>query len=101
MFEGTLTESGFDEAAESSGLKPLEWPVLVAQLAAARELRRALATRRVSASGNFARFSTACASEEKINENATRVNPDALVDGKSSAGNVPDIAIETQSGDRE
>jgi len=101
MFEGNLTESGFDEAAQADGLKPLEWSALLARLQAAQELRSVLAAGRDSIKGNFACFSTSSTMEEQVNENGVCINPDTLADGKSCAGNVPDIAIDTQSGDRE
>lgn len=105
MFEGNLTESGFDQDVQTDGLKPLDWSALTARLSAARELRGALANHRDSVKGNFACFSKSGpetgSADEQINENGVCVNPDTLADGKSCAGNKPDIAIDTQSGDRE
>ena len=101
MFEENLTESGFDQAIQLDGLKPLDWAALKAQLSAARELRSVLAGHRDSSKGNFACFTTSATLDERVNENGVRVNPDTLADGKCCAGNRSDSTVDNQSGDRE
>ena len=99
MFERNFSDSGFEQPAKTGALRPLVWSEVSARLAAAHELRSATRKHRKVAAGNFARFTSTPSGS--LNENTAAVNPDALADGKCSGANVPDTAIETQSGDRE
>jgi hypothetical protein len=99
MFEGSFSETGFQEAAVSGAQRTLEWPILVAKLSAARELRVVFAQRRIGTAGNFTSFSE---TRTKVLKNSgSGVNLDALADRKCSGVTMPDTANEAQSGNRE
>ncbi|MXO91333.1 hypothetical protein [Pontixanthobacter aquaemixtae] len=99
MFEGNLQDAGFAEAIENAALQPIQWDALVAQLAAARDLRSVYARRKSASGGNFARFSAA--QSAILNESAPGVNRNTSADGKDSGGNVPAAADDADPGDRE
>ncbi|MDN3646972.1 hypothetical protein QWY75_12230 [Pontixanthobacter aestiaquae] len=99
MFEGNLTDTGFTKAAESPVLQPLEWPVLVARLAAARDLRGVFARRKMSGGGNFASFSTE--QSANLNEIGFGINPDTLADCKTHEAKMSPAAQDAETGDRE
>jgi hypothetical protein len=111
MFEGNLQEAGFVSAVQTDGqtdgLQPLEWPVLVARLAAARDLRSVFTRRKVAGksggSGNFACFSAGESSGETaiLNKSAPRVNRNSSADCKDNEAIVPAAALEADNGDRE
>ncbi len=99
MFEGNLTDNGFTKPEEGAALQPLEWPVLVARLAAARDLRGVYARRKMTGGGNFANFSTE--QSVNLNETGSRVNPDALADCKPHEAKMSPAAQDAETGDRE
>lgn len=111
MFEGNLQEAGFASAVQTGGptdgqadgLRPLEWPVLVARLAAARDLRSVFARRKLQGGGNFACFSAAesLGSAAILNKSASGVNRNASADCKDNGAIVPAAALEAGTGDRE
>jgi hypothetical protein len=99
MFERNLLEAGYAGAVESGALRPLEWSVLVARLAAARDLRSIFARGKSASGGNFARFSTDPSAN--LNTLASCVNRDDLADGKDNGAIMPAAAGPAETGDRE
>lgn len=84
MFEGTIVPAVVDEADEGGALRPPCWGEIVARLAAANDLRRAMAAVGGIPAGNFGRF----AKREKGVSPAGQhlVNPDDLAHGKAHGG---------------
>lgn len=90
MFEGQIVpaavEDAADSAAEGGTLRVPAWPELVARLAAAHDLRRAMARAGAHPSGNFACFGEW--GEGAFDQGQPIVNPDGLVHGKGPGGMV-------------
>ena len=99
MFEGHFIPATADSATEGAALRAPAWPELVARLAAAQDLRRAMARPGVHPAGNFDRFGERHAISPAQRER--RVNPDGLVHGKGNGGMIPAAANGAVAGDRE
>lgn len=99
MFEGNISESGFEKAMDSGELRPLEWSALTARLSAARDLRQLVSNRTANITGNFDRFTSG--PDANLNESPHGVNPTGLGERKDNGPNVPGTASDAVSGDRE
>lgn len=99
MFERTNLETGFENALETDGLRPLSWAELSARFAATHDLRRVFSARGGQSAGNFASFHSDTATD--LNENIRSVNLDALGEHKNNGSNKPDTASDVTTGDRE
>lgn len=100
MMERPLFPADSESAAADGVLHVPVWPELTARLAAARDLRAALADNDPRARGGFARF---CASDiQPVNKQQACVNPTGSVDGKDVAAilSPPDMGSPVQA-DRE
>lgn len=100
MMERPLFPADSESATADGALHVPAWPELTARLAAARDLRAALADNGLRASGGFARF---CASDtQPVNKQRDCVNPTGSVDSKDVAAilSPPDMGSPVQA-DRE
>jgi hypothetical protein len=84
MFEGQIVPAAADSAREGGALRVPAWPELVARLAAAHDLRRAMARAGSYPAGNFACFGEC--GEGVSGEGEPLVNPDGLMHGKGPGG---------------
>ncbi|AKM08227.1 hypothetical protein [Pelagerythrobacter marensis] len=99
MFEGKIVPAVVDSAADGGSLTIPGWADLVARLAAANELRRAVSRQSLHRTGNFE-----CFGNREDGVAGTRepiVNPDDLAHGKGAGGIVPPTANNVRTGDRE
>ena len=99
MFERTNLETGFENALERDGLRPLSWAELSARFAATHDLRRVFSARGGQSAGNFATFHSGAAAD--LNGNTPFVNLDALGEHKNNGSIMPDTASDVTTGDRE
>ena len=97
MFEGTITAASADPGAESA-LRPLDWPEIVARLAAARDLRAVFA-RPVVSGGSF--VTRAAAGIARAAPHERSINFDALAAGKWPASTTAATAPAAGFGDRD
>ena len=92
MFEGQIVPAAIDAAADSPPGSRAEggalwvpaWAELVARLAAAHDLRRAMARAGAVPAGNFSCFGEC--GEGALDQGERLVNPDGLVHGKGPGG---------------
>jgi hypothetical protein len=99
MFEGNIAHPTRDAVPGQASLRPLEWPALVAQLAAARDLRAALGRTNRVPGGSFARL--AAGADERVNESDPGINHGGLAHGKSTAAIIAAVADTAADADRE
>ena len=97
MFEGTITAASAAPGAEST-LRSLDWPEIVARLAAARDLRAVFARPPV-AGGSFA--PRAAAGIARAGPEKRSINFDALAGGKWPAATTAAFAPAVGFGDRD
>lgn len=112
MYEAPITDYTQDETLEGSRLRALQWPELVAKLAAMRDLRLSLAGQQGHSTGAFSGFADireksshepdaqylenrdAAPESQSFNETGRSVNLKTLADRKGPAPN--DEALNTQ-----
>lgn len=99
MFEGKIVPAVVDSAADGGPLSVPGWAELVARLAAANELRRAVSCEGRHRAGNFECFGSR--GEGSLPTCEPIVNPDDLAYGKGAGGNVLATANNRRTGDRE
>jgi len=97
MFEGTITAASAAPGAEST-LRSLDWPEIVARLAAGRDLRAVFA-RPLVAGGSFA--PRAVAGIARAGPEKRSINFDALAGGKWPAATTSASAPAVGFGDRD
>lgn len=81
MFESTIVPAVVDRTAEGGALRAPCWEEIVARLAAADDLRRAMACAGTRPAGNFERFG-----ESMPQPGQHLVNHDDLIHGKGPGG---------------
>lgn len=88
MFEGTIVPAVVDRTAEGGAMRSPCWGEIVARLAAANDLRRAMTVVAGVPAGNFRRFAEREACPPRHGQYL--VNPDDLAHGKAHDGkNLP------------
>ena len=98
MFEGPIVPAA-ESATQGGALRVPVWPELVARLAAAHDLRRAMMLAVAHPAGNFACFGEC--GEGASGPGEPLVNPDGLVHGKGPGGMAFVTANCAVTGDRE
>jgi hypothetical protein len=119
MYQTPTPDFAHGDTSESSLLRPLIWPELVARLAAMRDLRRSLATGDGHSRGAFSGFADireelsgfSCSDDSKaqqnelidgtVNKTGGSVNPENLADGKGRVSNNARLIDRVNPGDRE
>lgn len=103
MFENTRDHFHPGEGANAGELQAISWPVLVARLAAQRELRRVFLAPGNDGRASFNPGAAAWLSREEGFEQPGKrdVNRDALADGKQAWANTAGAASGAAAGDRE
>ena len=102
MFEESPPSPAAREADSVAGgaLRVPGWPDIVARLAAAHDLRAALAKGSARDRGSFAGFA-AEREQKEVNESAARVNPTGLAHGKTGRGIADPAVPDAVDADRE
>lgn len=100
MYESLLKIPVPGDAGADVPLAAIEWPVLAARLAAARDLRLALQARPPVAGASFYPAAAAMLAD-RTDDGKREINPEGLVDGKQPWARTATAASEAHSGDRE
>lgn len=99
MFEANLSSTALEEPADGDALRIPGWEEIVAQLAAARDLRIALRHPGMSGRGSFSQLSAMGVAG--VNGETCSVNPTGLARGKTQQAKNVDAANHATVADRE